>query len=122
MPRRALTDVDISLKIKQLSVPYFRGVFCIDKLPRKPHTNEIAIVNLDLCSNPGTHWVAYVKKAENVYYYDSFGNLRPPLELKNYFHGCNIFYNYKRDQNFNTFNCGHLCLLFIVNKVIEFYY
>lgn len=98
----------------RLKIKYFRNVFMRDDLPKKPHQNECAIVNLDSMDGPGTHWVAYCKKNNSVYYYDSFGDLPPPLELVNYFgSGTKIFYNYLIYQNFNTFICGQLCLTFL---------
>lgn len=86
----------------------------LDKLPKKPRLTECGIVNLDSSTGPGTHWVAYYKN--NVYkeYFDSYGNLQPPLELLHYL-GTDITYNYKREQKFNSFNCGHLCLKFLLN-------
>lgn len=56
----------------------------LDKLPKKPYQYECGIVNLDSSTGPGTHWVAYYKNKRNVKYFDSFGNLKPPLELINY--------------------------------------
>lgn len=77
---------------------------------------ECAIVNLDTSQNIGTHWVCYKKINDNVYYFDSFGNLRPPLELVRYFRGNNVFYNYTQHQTFDTTICGHLCLQFLKEK------
>uniref|UniRef100_A0A8D9A9I4 Ubiquitin-like protease family profile domain-containing protein n=1 Tax=Cacopsylla melanoneura TaxID=428564 RepID=A0A8D9A9I4_9HEMI len=94
-------------------IPHFRGVFCLDEIPKKPGKYEIGVVNLDKSQNRGTHWCAYVKKDNTVYYYDSFGNLRPPLELKTYLTHSKILYNYDTDQKYGSVNCGHLCLKFI---------
>lgn len=90
-------------------------------LPRNgPRKYEAAIINLDQKIGAGTHWVAYRKIDNNVIYFDSFGNLQPPHELLKYFDvGSNnriIMYNRDRYQNFDTFNCGHLCLKFLLNK------
>lgn len=111
MPRRALTDIDLIKYTKNVS--YFRGVFMRNDLPAKPRINESAIINLDSKSGPGTHWVAYIKRGILVNYFDSFGDLRPPLEVIKYFRDCKIRYNYEREQNFNTNICGHLCLQFL---------
>jgi len=89
------------------------GVFSRDKLPIRPKRKESAIVNLDIENGTGTHWVAYKKIGNRVDYYDSFGNLPPPLELEIYFAGCEVKYNYERRQKYNTTNCGHLCLTFL---------
>lgn len=85
-----------------------------DNLPVKPWKNECSIVNLDSSVGPGSHWVAFYKKADDITYFDSFGNLQPPIELINYL-GHRINYNYIRYQNFNSVNCGHLCLRFLFN-------
>lgn len=84
-----------------------------DKLPKKPRIKECGIVNLDSHKGPGTHWVAYFKNNEKNEYFDSYGNLQPPLEILQYL-GANINYNYKRKQKFNSFNCGHLCLKYLL--------
>lgn len=84
-----------------------------DSLPQKPWFNESGIINLDNKTGPGTHWVAYKKRGSRVEYYDSFGDLRPPAEVIRYFRGSKIYYNYAREQNFNTNICGHLCLKFL---------
>lgn len=55
-----------------------------DSLPHSVHVNECAIINLDSISGPGTHWVCYKKLGSLVEYFDSFGNLRPPIELIKY--------------------------------------
>lgn len=85
-----------------------------------PQKYEAAILNLDSKNGPGTHWVAYRKNNNKVIYFDSFGNLQPPHELVKYFDvGSNnviILYNHERYQNFNTYNCGHLCIQFLLNK------
>lgn len=85
-----------------------------DKLPRKPRERECGVINLDSYRGIGTHWVAYYKNYDEIEYFDSFGNLQPPLEVLKYL-GNNIKYNYKREQNFDSFNCGHLCLKFLCN-------
>lgn len=90
-----------------------------DSLPLDgPRRNEVAIVNLDSIDGVGTHWVAYKKYGTLVNYYDSFGDLPPPIELIRYFQRGrvtvkSISYNYETHQKFNTVWCGHLCLKFL---------
>lgn len=83
-----------------------------DNLPTKPKKLECGIVNLDVSTGSGTHWVAYHKSTNQIEYFDSFGNLQPPSEIKKYL-GSSIQYNYKQYQKFNTVVCGHLCLKFL---------
>lgn len=97
-----------------MNIKNFRGVFMRDSLPNKPLKNECAIVNLDSQQNDGTHWTAYCKKSNIVYYFDSYGNLPPPKELVRYF-GSNvkIHYNNLKYQDFQTNICGQLCITFL---------
>jgi hypothetical protein len=89
-----------------------------DKLPKKMWENETGIVNLDNFSGVGTHWVCYKKLQNTVYYFDSFGNLPPPIELQNYFKTAHsVLYNFDRLQKFGTSVCGHLCLEFLATSV-----
>jgi len=96
-----------------LKIPHFIGVFSRDRLPSLTKFKESAIVNLDTENGEGTHWVAYKKIGKKVNYFDSFGNLSPPLELQRYFNGCTVEYNYSRHQKYNTSNCGQMCLKFL---------
>lgn len=94
-----------------------------DTLPLCIWKNETGIVNLDSIYGDGTHWVCYVKSGRKINYFDSFGNLRPPIELTDYFYSSNqrpveITYNYVRKQNMNSVNCGHLCLQFLIDNVL----
>lgn len=84
-----------------------------DRLPNNPKSVECGVVNLDNHNNDGTHWVAYAKIKSYCEYFDSFGDLKPPTELVKYLKGTEILYNYNRFQNFDTVNCGHLCLNFL---------
>lgn len=87
-----------------------------DRLPKSsaPKRNECAIINLDVQKGKGSHWVAYRKLNNMVEYFDSFGNLKPPQELVQYLGAkANIFYNDDSFQDFNSINCGHLCLAFL---------
>lgn len=86
-----------------------------DELPKRPHRNECGILNLDSHHGPGTHWTAYYKNGRYIEYFDPFGDLQPPLELLDYL-GSRIFYNHEQYQTYNTFNCGHLSLEFLLNK------
>lgn len=116
LPERALDEDDLNRFAKY--IPKFRGVFMINELPSRPYQNECGIVNLDRSDGAGTHWVAYYKSNNQIEYFDSYGNLRPPREIVNYL-GKNIKYNYNRFQKDNSVNCGHLCLRFLYNNVYK---
>lgn len=85
-----------------------------DKLPKRAKKVECWILNHDSAKSTGTHWTALVKVNNIAWYFDSFGKLLPPLEVKKYLgNKVKIFYNYKNYQKFNTFICGQLCLKFL---------
>lgn len=93
-----------------------------NSLPKMPRRIECAVVNLDSEKGLGTHWVAYFKNDRIIKYFDSFGNLKPPIELMKYFKhkpsgNTKFIYNYDRYQNYNDINCGHLCLEFLMTNV-----
>lgn len=121
LPRKPLTDIFIRKFAKDISIPYFRGVYMSDTLPKSgSRRNESAVINLDKNSGLGTHWVAYKKKGNLVVYFDSFGDLPPPPSLVVYLESGRspvrkLVYNHKRYQNFNTVWCGHLCLQFLTS-------
>ena len=106
-----MTNVDIIKYARILKIPHFRSVFMRNALPSEgPKLKEAAVINLDDKNGLGTHWVAYRKSGEDVIYFDSVGNLKPPKELINYLGVNEIKYNYKNYQNFDSFICGNLCL------------
>lgn len=84
-----------------------------DTLPNKPKQKECAIVNLDSSDKPGTHWVAFAKINNYCEYFDSFGDLRPPVELLRYLKNVKICYNYTNHQLFYSSNCGQHCIKFL---------
>lgn len=102
-----------------MNIPHFRGVYMSNALPRGgPLKYESAIINLDDKDGPGTHWVAYEKRADKVMYFDSFGNLQPPLNLMKYLGvGSTVKYNHERYQDYDTIICGHLCLAFLAGEL-----
>ncbi len=87
-----------------------------DALPKKPEENEPAIVNLDVSSGPGTHWVCYYKRGSLVDYYDSFA-YSPPIEIMKYLKGCEILYNYEVNQKLGTVYCGYRYPEFLHKKL-----
>ena len=75
----------------------------------KAKLNKCGILNLDLSSGEGTHWVMWLKKrCKAKFYFDSYG-VQPPSELIAYLKSP-IFYNSERVQQNGEVFCGHLCL------------
>ena len=68
--------------MKQLEIPYFRGVFMKDMLPEHPYTVGCDIVNFTL-TQPGSHWVCYYRNKGQRIYFDSYGQITP-VEVQHY--------------------------------------
>jgi hypothetical protein len=108
LPNKPLSNFELIEAAKQLHIPYFRGVFVRDGLPKKTKRKECGILNLDNSAGNGTHWVAWYKNDKYKYYFDSFG-IQPPLELIKYLKSP-IHYSTERIQPDDQVFCGHLCL------------
>ena len=106
LPNKPLSSFEIEDAVKKIGLKNFRGIFLRDTLPKKPKRNECAIVNLDDTSGDGTHWVAWFKRGDKKWYFDSFG-LPSPTELNDYLDG-DIFYPTEQIQPRQEVFCGHL--------------
>ena len=123
---RALTNFDLISYIKKLGVPYFRGVFMRDELPKMKHLVECGIMNFNKSNELGSHWVCYVPNRNDRIYYDSFGQITP-LELQKYLKTVAELKNNKAViqrnsdivQSPNTHVCGHLCLVVLTSLMRE---
>lgn len=112
---RPMTNFDILKYVEKLRIPYFRGVFMRDQLPKKAHRIECWVLNQADHNHPtGTHWCSLAKIGSDAYYFDSYGKLPPPLEIVEYLGmSVNIQYNYNRYQYNDEIICGQLCLIFL---------
>ena len=108
LPNKSLSNFDLEDAVRKLKIPFFRGVFLLDTLPRKPNKKECGIVNFDKSGGSGTHWVAWYKNGKTKIYFDGYG-VQPPLEVINYL-GRSIHYNTDQLQPTGEVFCGHLCL------------
>jgi len=108
LPNKPLSNFEIEDAVKKIGLKNFRGVFLRDTLPKKPKRKECAIMNLDDISGNGTNWVAWFKRGNDKFYFDSFG-LPPPTELSNYLNGY-VCYPTEQIQPRQEVICGHLCL------------
>ena len=108
LPNKSLSILEVIDAAKTLSLYGFREVFLRDNLPTKTKLNECGILNLDSSSGDGTHWVMWLKKGKDKFYFDSYG-AQPPSELIAYLES-RISYNSERVQQNGEVFCGHLCL------------
>lgn len=114
---KTLTNVELVQYIQKLKIPYFRGVFMRDVLPKTVRKRECGIMNLNTSSQKGSHWVCWYKSHKKRIYFDSFGQ-HVPYELERYLKTPQEYKNKKlvleRNvqvvQHINTSECGALCL------------
>lgn len=121
LPRRPLTELDLLKYVKLWNINKFRGIFSRNLLPKRIHKIEKGIINLDNDVGAGTHWVAYSKRNGFIKYFDSYGDLKPPVEVEKYLlsNGSGVIkYNYRRYQDLEKENCGHLCLMFLRGLIL----
>ncbi|GFW55297.1 uncharacterized protein TNCV_116831 [Trichonephila clavipes] len=101
----------------------FRGVFTSDLLPKKMRQFENGIINLDIATGPGTHWVCYYNDPKNnfVEYFDPFGDYvyRILPNIKRYLLSSGkkeIGYNSSFLQHPASVKCGYFCMKYISER------
>ena len=80
MPPHPLNNFEIQ-KYYQ-SEPRFNGVYSRDNLPEIK--DWAYVIDLDECSDIGTHWIALYVLNNNVTYFDSFGVEHIPKKIKTF--------------------------------------
>ena len=93
---------------------HFRGVFSADEIPRDDgDKRNFLIVNLDPSSEPGSHWVAMMRKKGAVSeYFDSFG-FPVPYESFKRFLGGRWIRSKEQLQSDKSTTCGQWCMYYI---------
>ena len=94
----------------------FLGCFAMDELPYFPQRLPASlIVNTDISTGTGVHWLALVMEGDECFYFDSFGlpileeNLLKFLEP----HYNVVTYSDVCVQHIDSNKCGEFCILFI---------
>lgn len=90
--------------------PLYRGVFSRDLIPRVVKSPYCLVINTDLSTGRGIHWVAVYGDEDNREFFDSFGF--PPLYYKIGIE-CTTS-NSKILQCSNSQTCGHYCLYYLL--------
>ena len=90
----------------------FNGVCSRDNLPNNIKDGTY-VINLDMHSDIGTHWIALYVKNNVVTYFDSFEVEHIPKEIKTFIKNRNIKTNIFRIQAYDSIMCGYFCTGFI---------
>ncbi len=97
----------------------FIGTYPRDMLPKQVPWPCSLIINTDVASEPGQHWIAVFINDEGFgEYMDSYGF--PPLyeEFYYFFNNCTTGYifNRKQLQCLTCVTCGDYCVVFIIMR------
>ena len=110
MPPHPLTNFEIQKYYENES--RFNGVYSRDNLPNKIKDGA-HVINLDVYSNVGTHWIALYVKNNDITYFNSFGVEHIPKEIIKII-GCkNVIANICRIQAYDSIMCRYFCIRFI---------
>ena len=107
-----MSNFDIINICKELKIKNFKGVFMRDELNKSKITNnESLVLNLDVSSGPGIHWMCMFTDDNVSYYFDSYG-LPPPAEILEYSKNRERYYSeYPIQQDDKKeILCGHYCI------------
>ena len=100
----------------------FVGVFPIDKLPGKlPDCSCGGVINLDVSTGPGTHWVAFFKqKGGGAEYFDPLGD-RPPRRILSFLNRhthMGVVCNRVPYQSERSILCGNFCIFYLERRLV----
>lgn len=112
-----------------VNVPSYKGTYSIDQLGDIPPARKgdvSAVVNTDVSSGPGVHWLAVWLTPKHIEIFDSLAEMSPlrPVQLqgmintlrKKYKHPVQVKLNNVRDQRSNSSTCGYFSAKFILDR------
>lgn len=105
-----------ALKLNKITNKYFDGIFSKDHLHEIVKKPALVICNTDKSNMPGKHWLLFMFKGDNVYFFDSLGKEislygKPFINfVKTY--SSKIVQSNIPTQPKNSDLCGLLCLFF----------
>ena len=105
----------------KISVPGFLGAFAYDELPEKNQDNFSLVINTEVGSKPGDHWVALIKKEQQLFFLDSYGrNVKDSTfpsgfttAILKYIGNSKWKFNSRWLQQLTSNTCGEYCVYFI---------
>ena len=110
MPPHPLTNFEIRKYYE--NEPRFNGVYSRDTLP-KTIKNGAYVINLDEYARCGQTLDCFVRKKNEVIYFDSYGVEHVPKEIKRFIGHKDIKTNTFKTQAYNSIMCGYFCIGFI---------
>lgn len=118
-----LSNFDINKHCSELEIINFKGVFMRDELINaKANNDESLVINLDVSSGPGIHWMCLFSWNGISYYFDSYG-LPPIPEVLEYCKNKPRYYSeypIQQDDKVEIL-CGHYCI-YVLYKLYNGYH
>ena len=112
-----LTGSEIDSILKRYDV--YLGTFASDSFRLTPEMRKQAcIINTDISSAPGSHWVAIINDQRSCHFFDSFGlpiYVTPILKTLKENRIKNYSYNSCQIQPYTSDNCGYYCIAFVLS-------
>jgi hypothetical protein len=119
-----MNSFEIRYSLLKFNTKYHTGVYAADQLKHITAKYFFVVVNSEVSSQPGLHWIAFMKVPgeETLEFFDSMG-----LSIKfygHYFssfikkHGGLIRYNPNRIQSDFSDVCGNYCL-YVINERLK---
>lgn len=100
---------------------YFGGIYNIDNLPRIVRkTPTFLIMNTDVSTGPGKHWVAIYITENYCEFFDSAGNSPKEYGIEQFLfsNGSKYVYNSRRLQDYDSDTCGHFVLYYTYQRCL----
>jgi hypothetical protein len=112
--KKTLTNTDLYKLAQKYNIEI--KVIMKDELNLNNFTNGFYIMNLQNHNQGGTHWTAFVKKGNRVFYSDSFGQYPPENEYQifNKRKSSDIYVSTNEIQDYNSQLCGWFALSFLL--------
>ena len=98
-------------------LPYFKGVFSIDTIPKNLKNKSFFVSNLSQHNLPGTHWIGFLCLKNKLEIFCSLGNtwelILPYLKFKKNFI---VYYNETAFQSPDSTKCGKYVIYFLIER------
>jgi len=104
-------------------MPYFKGVFSLDDIPRSIKVREFLVVNLSKKHEAGTHWFCIVRSHFKLYeVFNSLGfhNLDIVMPNLRVGSGADFVFNHRAYQLPTTATCGYFVIYFLVHRILNY--
>ncbi|GFS72857.1 uncharacterized protein NPIL_3781 [Nephila pilipes] len=119
---KGLSTLEVSsyLKFCPVTRHIFKGVYAADYIPNlRPYNEAAIVVNTDISTGKGVHWLALYYKNGKLEFFDSFGRgpeyFQPHISkyVRNYPH---VEYERTRLQIRDDLMCGYYSIFYILKR------